>query len=273
MMRKCFNRHLNNNHASPSKDNGMAWIQLSGTSSPGCGPLPHILENRMNWGTITGAGLSLASAAVWGSADFAGGIATRRANVFRVVACAHACGLIFMLLLALLAREPMAPPASLLWGGVAGVTGGFGIAALYKALSIGRMGVVAPVASVVTSILPVLVSIHSEGFPARVQLLGFGLALASIWFVARPDEQIDSRRGLGLAVLAGVMFGLFLVAGKQAGQHGILWPMAAARAASTLLMVTIVLALPSRDSRPLRPAALPILLSGVLDSSANALFL
>ena len=56
----------------------------------------------MTSGTLTGAGLSLSTAAVWGGGDFAGGIAAKRANVFRVVAGAHACGLLLMLLLELL---------------------------------------------------------------------------------------------------------------------------------------------------------------------------
>src|SRR5208337_5053195 len=215
----------------------------------------------MNLATLTAAALSLGAAALWGGGDFAGGIATKRASVFRVVAGAHACGLLFMVLLAWFTREPFPPRPSLWWGVVAGVTGAFGIAALYKALAIGRMGIVAPVASVITGILPVLVGIRTEGLPDRLQLAGFALALVSIWFVARPDGKIDSHRGLGLAILAGVMFGLFLVSGKQAGRGGVFWPLVAARAASTLLMLIIV-AFSPRDLRPLRPALVPILLSG-----------
>ncbi len=226
----------------------------------------------MNLGTLTGAAFSLGAAAVWGGGDFAGGIAAKRANVFRVVAGAHACGLLLMLLLAWLTREPFPPRSSLEWGVVAGVSGAFGIAALYKALAIGRMGIVAPVASVITAILPVLVGIRTEGMPDHIQLAGFALALVSIWLVARPDGAIDSHRGLGLAVLAGVMFGLFLVSGKQAGHHGVFWPLVAARSASTLLMLTIV-AFSPRDTRPLRAALVPILLSGLLDSAANAMFI
>jgi drug/metabolite transporter (DMT)-like permease len=226
----------------------------------------------MNPATLTTAALSLGAAAVWGGGDFAGGIATKRASVFRVVAGAHACGLLFMLLLAWLTREPVPPHASLQWGLFAGVSGAFGIAALYQALAIGRMGIVAPVASVVTAVLPVLVGIRTEGLPDHVQLAGFVLALASIWFVARPAGEIDSHRGLGLAVLAGVMFGLFLVAGKQAGHGGVFWPLVAARTASTLLMLIIVAFLP-RDPRPLRAALVPILLSGMFDSAANAMFI
>ncbi len=226
----------------------------------------------MTSGTLATSALSLGAAAIWGAGDFSGGIATKRAAVFRVVAGAHACGLILMLALAWATAEPMPPHSSLIWGAIAGITGAFGIAALYKGLAIGRMGVVAPVASVITAILPVLFGFRTEGMPGRLQLVGFSLAVVSIWLIARPENEIDSHRGLGLAILAGIMFGLFLVSGKQAGQSGVFWPLVAARTASTLLMLTIM-AFSPRDPRPLRPAFVPILLSGLCDSGANALFI
>ncbi len=177
-----------------------------------------------------------------------------------------------MVLMAWVTGEAIPPRADLLWGAFAGLTGAFGIAALYRALAIGRMGVVAPVASVITGVLPVLVGFRTEGPPDSVQLAGFGLALVSIWLVARPSEYVDSHRGLGLALLAGVMFGLFLVAGKQAGHHGVFWPLMAARAVSTALMMLMIVILP-RDPQPLRPVAWPMVLSGLLDSAGNALFI
>ena len=222
--------------------------------------------------TIEASGLSLLAAASWGGGDFSGGLAAKRASVFRVVAVAHASGLLAMLVLAWVTEEAVPPRADLLWGAFAGFAGAFGIAALYKALAIGRMGVVAPVAAVVTGALPVLFSLRVEGMPDRIQLFGFALALVSIWLVARPNEFVDSHPGLGLAVLAGVMFGLFLVAGKQAGHHGVFWPLVAARLVSTTLMLTIV-AIAPRDPRPLRAVLWPIVLSGLLDSAGNALFI
>ncbi|MGC2109196.1 MAG: DMT family transporter [Candidatus Korobacteraceae bacterium] len=226
----------------------------------------------MNSETLTSAALSLGAAGVWGGGDFAGGIAAKRANVFRVVAGAHACGLLLMLSLAWLTREPFPPLSSLAWGVIAGITGALGIAALYQGLAIGRMGVVAPVASVITGVLPVLVGIRTEGMPDGVQLGGFALALVSVGLVARPEGEIDSHRGIGLAALAGVMFGLFLIAGRQAGHHGVFWPLVAARTASTLLMLAIV-AFSPHDERRLRAALVPIVLSGLFDSGANALFI
>lgn len=226
----------------------------------------------MTFATLEASGFSLLAATSWGGGDFAGGLASKRASVFRVVAIAHGCGLLAMLLLAWLSREPIPPATALWWGAFAGFVGAFGIAALYRALAIGRMGVVAPVAAVVTGCLPVLVGIRTEGWPDPVQVAGFGLALVSIWLVARPNEYVDSHRGVGLAVLAGIAFGLFLVAGKQAGQHGVFWPLVAARFVSTGLMLVLWLVSPN-DTRPLRPVLLPMVLSGLLDSAGNALFI
>ncbi|MFZ0704770.1 MAG: DMT family transporter [Candidatus Korobacteraceae bacterium] len=223
-------------------------------------------------GSFQVTGLSLLSAASWGAGDFSGGIAAKKADVFRIVAVAHAFGLLCMLLMAWLAHESVPPRIDLLWGAIAGLTGAFGIAALYKALAVGRMGIIAPVAGVITATLPVLVGIATLGLPPAIQLVGFALALVSIWLVARPDGHIDTHRGLGLAVIAGICFGLFLVSGKQAGLHTVFWPMVAARAASVIVMGAISLLFVS-DARPLRPAILPILLCGLLDSVGNALFI
>jgi drug/metabolite transporter (DMT)-like permease len=226
----------------------------------------------MTSATVEASGLSLVAAVAWGGGDFCGGMAAKQASVFRVVAIAHGCGLVAMLAMVWLSGEALPPRSELWWGAFAGFVGAFGIAALYRALAVGRMGVVAPVASVVTGILPVLVGLRTEGMPDRIQMIGFVLALVSIWLVARSNEQVDSHRGLGLAVLAGVMFGLFLVAGKQAGHHGVFWPLVAARLVSTLLMVGLVAASP-RDPLPLRTMLGPIVLSGLLDSAGNALFI
>ena len=223
-------------------------------------------------GIFSSAGLSLSAAAIWGAGDFTGGIATKRASVFRVIAVAHAFGLVLMLALTWAVREHMPPPVALVWGAVTGITGAFGIAALYKGLSIGQMGVVAPVASVISAVLPVIYGFAIEGRPGWVESVGLGLAVVSIWLITRSPGATGPRQGVGLAVLAGVMFGMFLICGKEAGRYAVLWPLVSARVASTALMFTIVL-FSARDPKPLRPALVTILLSGTFDSLANALYL
>ncbi len=216
-------------------------------------------------------GLSLAAAASWGSADFSGGIATKKANAFGVVVVAHGTGLLFMAVLALLTHDPLPGKVALLWGVVAGLSGGIGLAAFYRALAVGQMGVNAPIAAVLTALFPVMIGFREQGLPTSVQLGGFALALVGIWLLASPPGQVERPKGLGLAIVAGLGFSGFLVSSRFAGTHSLFWPLVAARVASVLLMLTIVLATRVKWS-PGRGALIYMIVAGILDSSGNALF-
>ena len=215
--------------------------------------------------------LSLSAAVSWGAADFSGGIATRQSNVFSVVVIAHATGLLFMLLLALLSREPMLSATSLLWGLAAGAAGGAGLACLYKALAIGKMGLTAPLSAVITALVPLAFSFGTQGLPRRGQLFGFVMAVVSIWLIARQSGAANGSAGLGLAVAAGVGFGGFLLFIKFAGAQAVFCPLAAARTASLILMIAIIAA-GRGEWRLARGTLWYVLLAGVLDSGANALY-
>ena len=221
---------------------------------------------------LASPGLSLSAAASWGAADFSGGLAAKRADTFGVVVVAHATGLRFMLTLALLAHEPVPGRAALLWGAAAGLVGGAGLAALYRALAIGTMGINAPLSAVITAVLPLLFSFLTEGLPRGWQLAGFALALGSIWLIAAQPGGRGRNPGIGLAVIAGIGFSGFLLFSKLAAAHAVFWPLVAARAASTLLMLTIV-TVRGRGWKPSAAAVPYMLVAGVLDSGANALFI
>jgi drug/metabolite transporter (DMT)-like permease len=222
--------------------------------------------------TLVSPGLSLSAAASWGAADFSGGLATKRADPFGVVVVAHGTGLLFMVLLALVADEPVPHRAALLWGAAAGLVGGVGLAALYKALAIGTMGINAPLSAVITAVLPLLFSFFTEELPRMWQLAGFALALVSIWLIAAQPGARGRNQGVGLAVIAGIGFSGFLLFSKFAAAHAVFWPLVAARAASMFLMLTIVL-VRGPSWKPTASALPYMLVAGVLDSGANALYL
>lgn len=215
--------------------------------------------------------LSLSAAASWGAADFSGGIAAKRANVFGVVVIAHAVGWAFMLSLALLFAERVPGWNSLAWGMVAGAVGGIGLAAFYKALAVGKMGINAPLASVITAVLPVMFSFRTEGLPRPLQMAGFALALASIWLMTVQRGGVRSTTGMGLTVVAGIGFSGFLLFIKLAGSKAVFWPLVSARTASCLLMAGIIF-LTVGDWKLTRGSLRFILAAGVLDSGANALY-
>src|SRR5205807_5633997 len=81
-------------------------------------------------GTVAVA-LALAAATVFGAGDFLGGFATRRLSLLSVVVISQAVGLAGMLCLAAaVGGNPSG--ADLVAGAVAGLTGGAGVAMLYR---------------------------------------------------------------------------------------------------------------------------------------------
>jgi drug/metabolite transporter (DMT)-like permease len=219
--------------------------------------------------------LALASAVVYGASDFLGGLASRRASVFGVVALSQLIGLA-----ALVALLPWlggdAGAADLGWGAAAGLAGATGLVIFFRTLARAVMSVVAPVTAVTAAAVPVAVGLLDGERVGPWASAGIGLALLAIVLVSAEHGLVELRRaratGLGSALLAGSAFGLFFVLLDRTSEDAGLTPLVPARIAS----VTLVLLIAGIGRRPLRigRAALPLVaLSGVGDMAANALFL
>ena len=218
--------------------------------------------------------LALASAALYGAADFLGGLASRTVNTIATVVVSQAAGLLLLVVLL-----PFLPAAAtrhdLIWGGAAGLAGGIGVGLLYRALAIGIMAVVAPTTAVCAVLIPVAAeTIGGETLAGRT-IAGIVLALVSIVLVSQQssaDHRAARHKGLGLAVLSGVAIGLFFLALARTDVAAGLWPLVAARAVS----VSLFLALAVAGRQPLRMAGRPLMIvvgCGVVDMAANALYL
>jgi drug/metabolite transporter (DMT)-like permease len=217
-------------------------------------------------------GFSLAAVLCWGTSDFIGGYAARRANAFRLTTIAHASGALLMITLALLNHSEVLSKTGVLWALMAGLVGGGALAIFYRALAAGKMGLTAPVSAVLGAAIPTAFGMISEGLPGGVQIAGFAFAVAGIWLISRSED--DHRpEGLGLAALAGMGFAGFFLCIKQAGNGSgsALWIAAASRSASFGLTGAIVLL--GRNFRITPPNALLGILAGCLDVSGSALFI
>lgn len=104
------------------------------------------------------AGLALAAALAYGLSDFVGGILSKTRSVWMVATASQTTAAFATAVVALLA--PGDPgSADFAWGAAAGVGGAIGISALYRGLSRGRMGVVAPISGTGAALVPVTVSL------------------------------------------------------------------------------------------------------------------
>ncbi len=224
--------------------------------------------------------LAIGSAVLYGAADFTGGLTTRRAGAIPVVLLSQASGLVLLALI--LPLLPHASPSrpDLLWGAAAGLTGGIGVALLYRALAIGSMALVAPTTAVCAVTIPVVVSVLLGERPAPLAVAGIALGIVSIVLVSRQHTVAQlglatTRRlppGVGAALGSGVAIGLFLLSLAQTGPAAGMWPILAARLVSVTLFGAIAIAGKRSIQMPALLAAL-VIVSGVIDMLANALYL
>jgi drug/metabolite transporter (DMT)-like permease len=214
----------------------------------------------------------LSASLSWGTGDFSGGLASRRAHVFSVVLAAYLVGLLLLPVLALAWSEPLPSWRDALWGATAGLVGTLGLTAFYRSLAIGRMGINAPITAVLAASLPIIFTAFTQGLPRPLQLAGFVLALLAVALISRPERASGQPEGLGLALLGGLGFGSFFILIGQVSAHAIFWPLLAARLTSLLFMIVFVRIrgeqmLPKKSVFPL------ILLAGALDVAGNVFFI
>jgi drug/metabolite transporter (DMT)-like permease len=215
---------------------------------------------------------ALSAAAAWGSGDFTGGMIARRLGSFHTILITYTVGLLALVIVALARQEPLSPPADLIWGALAGISGMVGLTFLLRGFTTGRMGIVAPVSAVLATTIPVIFAAFTESLPRQLQLFGFGLGLVSILLLSRPEKLGSRPAGLGMAVLAGLGFGGFFTMLGQIEKSAVFWPLIAGRLACCLLM--FVFGLSTR--RPIIPSHAPLallVLAGILDVGGNLLFL
>jgi drug/metabolite transporter (DMT)-like permease len=216
------------------------------------------------------AGFSLGAVFIWGTSDFLGGYAARRSNAFVFATVVHLSGMLLMLGLAVAGHSPFPSRAGVAWALAAGLSGGGGLAIFYRALASGRMGLTAPVAAVLSAIIPTVFAIFTEGVPRTLQIIGFVFAAGGIWLISRPEDG-SRPQGIGTAVFAGITFAGYYLFIKQAGDNSPIWLSAISRAASFLLTALIVLL--GRNYQITREGMGIGVVAGVLDISGSVMFI
>jgi drug/metabolite transporter (DMT)-like permease len=216
--------------------------------------------------------LSLMAALSYGLADFCGGVASKRASAWAVAMLGAVTGAV-LVLAACLVVDGHPTTSDLWWGVAAGFGNGFGTAFLYRGLSSGRMGVVAPVSGVGAAVIPVAVGVLLGERPATVVWIGIVLALPAIWLVARQPTgpSAASPGGVVDGGLAGLGFGSLFVAFGQISDDAGLLPLAANQVVGAAVIV-LVASLLRQTWRPTRRAALGGVLAGSLSAVATVCF-
>jgi drug/metabolite transporter (DMT)-like permease len=224
--------------------------------------------------------LAFCSAMSWGTADFLAGLAARRQALLVVMVVSQAAGLAMLGAVVLVRGEAPASGNAIAFGLVGGAAGAVGLAALYRALAIGRMGVVAPTAAL-SGVVPVVWGLARGERPSTVQALGVVLAVTGVVLASRTFDEGGARgtaagvrgtaAGVGLALVAAAALGLLVVMLNEAGRSDPLWGVFMVRVAALSLLGAALLVRPPR--RPVAVGGVPRLVAvGALDNGANVLF-
>jgi drug/metabolite transporter (DMT)-like permease len=176
-----------------------------------------------------------------------------------------------LLLVAVLVLQPGAPTlATLVLGALGGVAGGLGLAALYRGLGLGAMGLVSAVSGVGGVLIPLVIGTLLWGTViGPLQLAGVGCALVAIAAASGATAVGVNREGVLLGLAAALGFGLWFIFLDRAAETGQLWALVASRGSASLIVGGT--ALLRGDRSRLRAVAPLVGIAGVLDVAANGM--
>jgi len=232
--------------------------------------------------------LALGAAVVFGSADFLGGLASRRRTALAVALLSQLAGLVALVAVLPFLGPATVTPRDLGLGALGGLFGSTGVVLLFRSLARGPMSVVAPTAALSASVVPILAGLllgERLGVPA---LVGIAVALAAVLLITREGPAEDPLLGdapvatdraaalrvAGTALLAGALFGQFFVCLHGTGDDAGLYPLLGARLASVPLLAVLLATKGGGVRGALQGRGLgTIVISGVLDMTANVLYL
>jgi drug/metabolite transporter (DMT)-like permease len=223
------------------------------------------------------AALALLSSLLWGTADFFGGVYTRRMAAVVVVLISQAIALALIVPTVWLVGAFDDPSGYFWWGVAAGIVGPVGLVSFYWALSIGTMGVVSPIAAT-GIVVPVVWGLVEGEQPSTLQFAGIVVGFVGVVLAGGPDVPHDDHaarqvhvKSIVLALVAALGFGGSFVCLAGGGEYSIGMTLLVQRSTSVLLMVVPVVLLTRLAG--LRRRDLPGLAGvGAGDAAANGAF-
>lgn len=162
------------------------------------------------------------------------------------------------------------------YAALSGVAEAIGLAALYRGLAIGAMGVVAPL-SALSAVVPVVISLATGDAPGLGEGLGIALGITGVMLASREAGATKGApkqlaAGVGLALVAALGIGLFYVGIDAASAEADpLWAVFVNRTALVGLYLAALLATRTPVDLDARSSA-TLLGLGLLDIGGTSLF-
>ena len=157
-------------------------------------------------------------------------------------------------------------------GAASGLFVGVALALLYEAMATSSAAVAGPLVALGAALIPLGWDVLLGNRPSGLVLVGIVVAIASLLLVMySPALKGTLRRGIGLSLMASVLFGASFVMIGEAGDDSGVWAPAAQRVTALVMMLGLATArhVPRLPQRSLMG---PMLISGTCGSLAIVAF-
>lgn len=221
--------------------------------------------------TSTEVGLVAIATVLIGSADFFGGLASRRSEPLAVASWSQAVGVPVLAVAAVIVGgQPIGRDLAI--GAIAGTGAALGVSALYVGFARSSIGIVAPTAATTAAAMPIFVGLASGERPGPVVTLGLAVGIAAIVLVGYvPGDRRSAGTGLLLGFAAGVGFGVMVISYAATSSASGLWSAVSGRTVAAAVAAVAVVATRA-DRRIAVPARVSTVLAGVLAAVGMAAF-
>ncbi len=216
--------------------------------------------------------LALLSSILWGSADFVGGVLTKKHKAVAVTAASQVFGLALGIFLVVVTNAYVAPNLS--WNGYllpglgSSIAGFFGLVVFYQGLATGSMGVISSIASL-GALIPISIAFANGERPSQLQILGMIVALIGAFFASGPEVVKGSPiKPIMLGVAAMFFFGTALAFMAQGAKVSSLLTMTTMRVFSVSVTLLVAIALRNYGKFE-KKEILPLVFMGSADFLAN----
>jgi drug/metabolite transporter (DMT)-like permease len=222
---------------------------------------------------VTAVLLALGASLAWGFADFGAGVGSRRLPVFVVALVMQSAGLVVAGVAVAVTGDSFPSWPQVAWAAFAGLVGVGGLAAFYRGLAVGSMGVVGPI-STTAAIVPLVYGLARGERPSALQAAGVALAVLGVVGASLEHVPETAQRrvgaGVGLALLAAAGFGCSLIGLSRAAPGGIVWAVWIMRIVAVPCMLVLAFTLGAlQPSRRLWPLLIGV---GIGDTGATLLY-
>jgi drug/metabolite transporter (DMT)-like permease len=217
------------------------------------------------------------SALLYGIADFSGGFASRKNQVFSVLILSQCIGITITLITIATQGHGLPHLVDAVWGILAGVTGVLGLYMLYKGIAKSIVAIVSPASAVVGAFISVVFALVKGERPSDIAIIGSIICFPAIILLTREGtleiaEKALIKVALIYGVISGLGFGIFFISLSRCNSSSGVWPLLIAKLVAITITSTIMV-VTKQPFRIERNAFALALIAGIADMGANILFM